>query len=222
MGILERSKAQAQLTAFPKEFPRNFLSLFVIVPIVLWKIQWQYWVKGTSIPTRFPRIGKPNWHLWQPRARSSDRLKCGLTLHQQPAWLTFIDGLISGLFNCYLIPKLAKVTAKILIFSLTILFSLDWSLVYLVKRVVSFKVCDSTHFLAEKSTLETSWPSEPSSCSGNFKLSLRQDDFWFQFHFSSGIGGKILNSFLCQNFTRLHINRRQTRVRLFQSLHVLI
>ena len=76
------------------------------------------------------------------RARSSARLEMRLTRTPTAGLTSYLvtDGPISARSTVTLIPKLAKVSSKILIFSRTIFFSLDWSLVYLGQRVVNLEV----------------------------------------------------------------------------------
>ncbi|CGF61719.1 Uncharacterised protein [Streptococcus pneumoniae] len=85
---------------------------------------------GTSIPIRdFPGIGASirTSLAAKARARSSDRLEMRLTLTPTAGLTSYLvtDGPISARSTVTLIPKLAKVASKILIFSLTIFFSLD-------------------------------------------------------------------------------------------------
>ncbi|CAG5138070.1 Uncharacterised protein [Streptococcus pneumoniae] len=130
-GILERSKALAvPLTAFPKGISKKFSAFVCDCSHSSRKDTVAISELGTSIPIRdFPGIGASirTSLAAKARARSSDRLEMRLTLTPTAGLTSYLvtDGPISARSTVTLIPKLAKVASKILIFSLTIFFSLD-------------------------------------------------------------------------------------------------
>ena len=133
-GIFAKSNVRTEpLTAFPKGISSNFLSSVLDCSQSSRKVTVAISEFGTSIPTKdLPGIGASirTSLAAKARAKSSARLEMRLTRTPTAGLTSYLvtDGPISARSTLARMPKLANVSSKILIFSRTIFFSLDWFL----------------------------------------------------------------------------------------------
>ena len=133
-GILAKSKERTEpLTALPRGISRSLLASVLDWSQSSRKVTVAISELGTSIPTRdFPGIGASirTSLAARARAKSSARLEIRLTRTPTAGLTSYLvtEGPISARSTVTLIPKLANVSSKILMFSRTIRFSLDWFL----------------------------------------------------------------------------------------------